>query len=153
MALYSPTQFIILPPRTVKAVAFGSLIDTWPHGQCLILRTESMQMRFTRCNRYTLVPITKDAVTEDQETLVDPKGLLSSSFRLVANKSPLMLYSTDSSQSSTATFDFPYTNTLSTGGSNIDATRISVFYITNAVHDYVYKYDRTSYNCADEPAG
>ncbi|KAK0431441.1 Fungalysin metallopeptidase-domain-containing protein [Armillaria borealis] len=106
---------------------------------------------------FTVVPITKDAVTEGEEILVDPEDLTSSASSWVASNQTagnnVIAYKSSQSattfQSSADTFDYPYDTTLGpTGGSNIDAARTNAFYIINKVHDYAYKYGwtETSYN-------
>ncbi|SJL17912.1 uncharacterized protein ARMOST_21481 [Armillaria ostoyae] len=103
------------------------------------------------------VPVTKDAVTEGEEILVDLEDLTSSASGWVASNQTagnnVIAYkssqSATTSQSSDDTFDYPYDTTLGpTGGSNIDAARTNAFYIINKVHDYAYKYGwtETSYN-------
>ncbi|SJL17907.1 uncharacterized protein ARMOST_21475 [Armillaria ostoyae] len=93
----------------------------------------------------THVPIAKDAVTEDQETLVDPKDLVSS--RSGCRNSVIVCRP---SQSSAAAFDllYKFNNTLGpTGGSNIDAIYTTAFYITNDVPEYAYEYGWTLQLC------
>ncbi|KAK0462282.1 Fungalysin metallopeptidase-domain-containing protein [Desarmillaria tabescens] len=106
---------------------------------------------------FTVIPIIKDAVTEGEETLVDPEDLASSPSGWVQDNQTagnnVIAYkssqSATTSQSSNTTFDYPYDITLGpTNGSNIDAARTNAFYIINKVHDYAYKYGwtETSYN-------
>ncbi|KAK0505570.1 Fungalysin metallopeptidase-domain-containing protein [Armillaria luteobubalina] len=106
---------------------------------------------------YTVVPITEDAVTEGEETLIDPEDPTSSSSGWVtsnetAGNNVIAYKSTQSSTTSSSspnTFSYPYNTTLGpTNGSNIDAARTNAFYIINKVHDYAYKYGWTeaSYN-------
>ncbi|KAK0467497.1 Fungalysin metallopeptidase-domain-containing protein [Armillaria novae-zelandiae] len=113
---------------------------------------------------FTVVPITKDAVTEGEETLVDPEDIASSASGWVASNETagnnVIAYKSSQSattfESSTDTFDYPYDTTLGpTGGSNIDAARTNAFYIINKVHDYAYKYGWTeaSYNFQDSNFG
>ncbi|SJL18088.1 uncharacterized protein ARMOST_21660 [Armillaria ostoyae] len=89
---------------------------------------------------FTVVPITKDAVTEGEETLVDSEDLTSSASGWIASNQTagnnVIAYkssqSATTSQSSADTFDYPYDTTLGpTGGSNIDAARTNAFYIIN----------------------
>ncbi|KAF8894987.1 Fungalysin metallopeptidase-domain-containing protein [Mucidula mucida] len=101
---------------------------------------------------YTVTPITKDAVTDGQETLTDPEDLDSSpngwvdgtetaGNNVVAYKSS---QSATTSESSSGVFDYPYdTDVGPTDGKNVDAARVNAFYIINTVHDFLYKYGWT----------
>ncbi|PBK64975.1 hypothetical protein ARMSODRAFT_1006842 [Armillaria solidipes] len=93
---------------------------------------------------YIVARITKDVVTEGQETFIDPKDLLLFPSGWGANTQIVPSQSATTSQSSTATFDFDDTVLVPIGGSNFEATRTTAFYITNEVHDYAYKYGWTT---------
>ncbi|KAK0184108.1 Fungalysin metallopeptidase-domain-containing protein [Armillaria mellea] len=106
---------------------------------------------------FTVVPITEDAVTESEQTLVDPEDLASSASGWVTSNQTagnnVIAYKSSqtatTSESSADSFDYPYNTTIGpTNGSNIDAARTNAFYIINKVHDYAYKYGwtETSYN-------
>ncbi|KAK0467523.1 hypothetical protein IW261DRAFT_1346299 [Armillaria novae-zelandiae] len=109
---------------------------------------------FVAGTTFAVVPITKDALTEGEETPVNPEDTASSASGWVASNQTAYVHCRASSStlswslsgdnvlayksshsamtfaSSVGTFDYPYDTTLGpTGGSNIDATRTNVFYI------------------------
>ncbi|KAK0460806.1 hypothetical protein IW261DRAFT_1349404 [Armillaria novae-zelandiae] len=107
---------------------------------------------FVAGTTFAVVLITKDALTEGEETPVNPEDTASSASGWVhcrASSSTLswslsgdnvLAYKSSHSattfESSADTFNYPYETTLGpTGGSNIEAARTNAFYIINKVHE------------------
>ncbi|KAJ7596235.1 Fungalysin metallopeptidase-domain-containing protein [Mycena floridula] len=109
---------------------------------------------------YTVLPITKEIITEGQETVTDPADLAASPFGWHSDGTSTINTTTTagnnviafkaaqtavtSASSSPLIFDYPYDVTLApTGGLNVDAARTNAFYIINEQHDLTYRYGFT----------
>ncbi|KAK0467530.1 Fungalysin metallopeptidase-domain-containing protein [Armillaria novae-zelandiae] len=108
-------------------------------------------------HQFTMVSISKDVVTEGEETPVNPEDIASSasgwlSSNQTAGDNVLAYKSSHSAttfESSNDIFDYPYDTTLGpTSWSNIDAAWSSAFYIINK-----YGWTETSYNFQNSNVG
>jgi len=109
-------------------------------------------VNFVNDATYHVLPITKQALTEGLETLVDPEDLEASPNGWLEGKKTLgnnvitfkVLVPLTTEESSKGVYDYTYRDSLEPAeGENRDASLTNGFYIANTLHDIWYRYGFT----------